>query len=260
VTVHWGVGGPPTAESNYCSVSNFMANHIASFAGPTAQTVKSLYIGGVTRRLPEVVFGFQECGIGWACNLLSDAIEHWEKRNLAQLEVVFDPSLLDVERLAALLRQYAPELVDDLSDAELAALLPGCTLDGDPPADKDDWRAMEIGDKQDLVDLFAGNFYFGCEADDRGVATAFSPANPRGVHLKPMLGSDISHFDAPLFDRVLPDAYGLVEKEILTPDQFRSFTWENGAEMFLRANPAFFHGTVLEGAATSLLGSAGTRR
>src|SRR5581483_1077627 len=94
VTVHWGVGGPPTTESNYTSVSNFMANHIASFAGPTAKTVKSLYLGGVTRRLPDAVFAFQECGVGWAAGLLGDAIEHWEKRNLATLRQVFDPALL----------------------------------------------------------------------------------------------------------------------------------------------------------------------
>ena len=246
VTVHWGVGGPPGGEAPYHSISSWMANHIGSFAAVTSQTLKSLYLGGVTRRLPEVVFGFQECGVGWAPGLLGDTVEHWEKRNIATLRECYDPAKLDLEQLVILVRQYAPELTTGFDDRELGAALVTTMLDGDRPEELDEWLAMEVVDEQDLVGLFTENFYFGCEADDQGVASAFSPANPGGAELKVMIGSDISHFDVPDFEKVLADAFGLVTKGLLTSDQFRRFAFENVAELFLRADPTFFVGTAIE--------------
>ena len=63
-----------------------------------------------------------------------------------------------------------------------------------------------------------------------------------------MLGSDISHFDVPDFSAVIPEAYKMVEKGILTPEQFKKFTFTNVCEMLQRADPDFFAGTALEGA------------
>jgi predicted TIM-barrel fold metal-dependent hydrolase len=246
VTVHWGVGGPPVAP--YHSITSWMANHIGSFAAVTAPTVKALYLGGVTRRLPDVVFAFQECGAGWVPGLLADTIEHWEKRNLARVREVYDPALLDLDALVQLVAEWSPELAAAVPEGELADALRSTMLGGDPPDELDEWIALGVEREDDLGDLLTRNFYFGCEADDRGVASAFAPANALGAEVKVVLGSDISHFDVPDFDRVLPDAFALVDRGLLTPEQFRRFTCDNIAELLLRADPGFFEGTAVAGA------------
>src|SRR5262252_1860707 len=68
------------------SPSNFCYNHIGHFASAAEATAKSLFFGGVTRRFPELNFGFLEGGVGWACSLYADLIGHWEKRNREALE------------------------------------------------------------------------------------------------------------------------------------------------------------------------------
>ena len=47
-------------------------------------------------------------------------------------------------------------------------------------ADLDDYSACKIVRKEDWRDLFVTPFYFGCEADDRTNAWAFSRNNPFG--------------------------------------------------------------------------------
>jgi hypothetical protein len=44
----------------------------------------------------------------------------------------------------------------------------------------------------------------------------------------------------------------MVEKNVLTPEQFKKFTFTNVCELMQRANPDFFAGTTLESAASSL--------
>jgi hypothetical protein len=123
----------------------------------------------------------------------------------------------------------------------------------DAPDDLDEWREMGIEEERDFVDRVVKNLYFGCEADDRTTAFAFSPANYFGAELKPMLSSDIGHWDVMDMLEVLPDSYSLVEKGLVTPEQFRAFTYENPALLHLRVNPNFFQGTRIEAEAAKLL-------
>src|SRR5256885_4814700 len=60
--------------------SHFTYNHIGHFAAAGHAVAKSLFLGGVTRRFPDLHFGFLEGGGGWACQLFADLIEHWERR------------------------------------------------------------------------------------------------------------------------------------------------------------------------------------
>src|SRR5215475_15532492 len=76
------------------SPSNFCYNHIGHFASAAEATAKSLFFGGVTRRFPELNFGFLEGGVGWACSLYADLIGHWEKRHREALENT-NPARLD---------------------------------------------------------------------------------------------------------------------------------------------------------------------
>jgi predicted TIM-barrel fold metal-dependent hydrolase len=254
VTVHWGVGGPLGA--NYPFVTSWMANHIGSFAAATAPMVKAVYLGGVTHRVPEVVFAFQECGVGFATSMLCDTIEHWEKRNVENLHEFYDPKVLDLDALESLMREHSPEFVGDQSAEEFRAALVATIMTGEAPEQLDEWIEMGIGEKRDLVDLFTSNFYFGCEADDRGIANAYASTNPMGAELKAILGSDISHFDVPDFEQVLVDAHSLVSKNVITEDQFKKFTFENVAELLMRADHTFFQGTAVENEVKGVRGTS----
>ena len=245
VTVHGGAGIPPVGW--YTSTSSFVANHIGSFLYMNYPICKALLLGGVTRRFPDIPFVFQECGVSWATGLLADTIEHWEKRNVERLRAVNDIDLLDIDELERLVRQWAPELVA-ATPGPLAAALRAALISAPAPDDLDEWAAMDVRGPRDILQRFVPSFSFGCEADDRNVAAAFAPSNPLGAELSVMLGSDISHFDTPDFDEVLPDAHGLVRDGLLDADQFRRFTCDNAIRCFTRLNPAFFDGTSVEGA------------
>ena len=240
VTVHAGIGAPPTWV--YTSITSWMANHIGSFAAMTTPTCKSLFLGGASQRFPDLPFAFQECGVSWAPSLLADTIGHWEKRNADRVRDVYDPVQLDLGELEALIRRYAPELVDRAGAGDLAGMLDAAVLRGSPPENLDEWVGLDVSQPADFVAAFAPNFYFGCEADDKSVSYAYGDPE-----LKPMLGSDISHFDVPDFAGVVPEAYELVEHGALTAQQFRRFACDNAVEMLSKTNPAFFDGTRLQG-------------
>src|SRR5262249_15640945 len=61
------------------SPSNFTFNHIGHFAAAGHAVAKALFLGGVTRRFPDLRFAFLEGGGGWGCQLFGDLIEHWER-------------------------------------------------------------------------------------------------------------------------------------------------------------------------------------
>ena len=87
------------------STSNFVYNHIGNFAAAGELTARSLLMGGVPRRFPELRFAFQEGGTAWACNLYSDVIGHWEKRN-AEAVRRYDPAELDRSMLGLAVRPF----------------------------------------------------------------------------------------------------------------------------------------------------------
>ena len=50
------------------SVSSYMANHLGSFGASMEAQCRALFMGGVTRRFPELNFAFLEGGVGWAAS------------------------------------------------------------------------------------------------------------------------------------------------------------------------------------------------
>ena len=119
----------------------------------------------------------------------------------------------------------------------------------------DDYAACKIEKKEDFRKLF-GNFYFGCEADDRMNAWAFNDrANPLGTKINAMFSSDIGHFDVEHMNEVVEEAYELVEDGIMSSDDFRDFTFTNPAHFWARGNTDFFKGTVVEKQVAELLES-----
>ncbi len=252
VCAHGGVG--PSPPDFYRAVTNFMFNHIGSFAAMMYPLCKSLFLGGVTKRFPDVNFAFMEAGVAWACTLLSDTVEHWERRNITSLWRHYNPELLDGAALVRLAREHGQGMVPEgLDDGGLEDLLTAVTLKGVPPEEYDEFTALGVERVEQLRDLFVDRFYFGCESDDRTAAFAYSDANAFGAHLKPMFSSDISHFDVPDMSTVLPSAYRLLADGLLTEAQFRDFMFANAVRLHGGANPAFFRGTAIQSEAERVL-------
>src|SRR6202007_261593 len=85
--------------------SNFTFNHIGQFAAAGHAVAKAIFLGGVTRRFPDLRFAFLEGGVGWAAQLFADLIEHWERRGKEGLAYM-PPSKLDRTLLAQLVDKY----------------------------------------------------------------------------------------------------------------------------------------------------------
>ena len=240
---HGGIGC--LSPLRFTSPTNYSHNHIGAFMDSMHRLVKSLFMGGVTRRFPDLPFAVLECGVGWAAILLADLVEHWEKRNLEALAHL-DPAAIDWPLLEEQARKHGGPALANASPTDLRRSLEALPAVGREPENRDDWRFLEVSGEQELVSLFAEHFYFGCEADDRTLAFAFSRANPAGARLRPVFSSDLSHWDVSDMSGVLSEAHELVEEGVLAADEFRDFVCRNPARMLTAANPDFFEGTILE--------------
>ncbi|HXH09798.1 MAG TPA: amidohydrolase family protein [Alphaproteobacteria bacterium] len=254
VTCHAGSMGWGGRES----VTNFTYNHIGHFANANHTFAKALVIGGVVRRFPALRFAFLEGGVGWACNLLTDLIGHWEKRNAQAMEAHLRPTNLDVSQLRQLFNRYGgkpyEEHMSELLDC-LSLVSPFKTVDElterEYREQLDDFAAARVGSAVELRRQFAEHFFFGCESDDVITAWAFDKHGNHRLH--PIFSSDVSHFDVTDMTEVLEEAYELVEHELITPDDFREFVFANAARLHTALNPAFFNGTVVEEAVAKLV-------
>jgi predicted TIM-barrel fold metal-dependent hydrolase len=240
------------------SPSNFTFNHIGHFASAQHAVAKALFLGGVTRRFPDLRFAFLEGGVAWGCQLFADLIEHWERRGKAGLAYM-DPRKLDRALLKSLVDKYG---YDDMA-AELARRdgwpnLEEDELTGGVPV-FDDYAACEITRKEDWVELYAKPFFFGCEADDRMNATAFGRANPFGARINAIFSSDIGHFDVPDMLHPVPEAFELVEDGLITADDFRNFAFANAVRLWGTQNPRFFEGTSVAKEAAEVLRGVSVR-
>src|SRR5207237_5128069 len=214
------------------SPSNFVWNHLGLHGSMMFQVARSLVLGGVTQRFADLSFAFLECGVAWAASLASDLVEHWERRSPEGLPAT-DPERLDVAQLAELFARYG----HPTAGLERLAAPSGPPLD-----ERDDFAHTKATSADDLVELLSGPCFFGCEADDAMVATAFSPGLPGGTRLKAALSSDLGHWDVDGIAKVLRHAWSHVERGRISERDFRDFVFVNPACLYLRANPNFFDG------------------
>jgi predicted TIM-barrel fold metal-dependent hydrolase len=250
VTQHSGSGRWPDRSS----ISNFTYNHIGHFAASNHAFAKGVFLGGLVRRYPSLNFGFMEGGVGWACQLCADLIEHWEKRRPAGLQ---NPGATSIAEMHQFIAQYGDARLKANADAimnSLDFLRPECSVEelARPEFIADDFAAAGIESKDDIRAALSINFYFGCEADDRTTLWAFDPR--MGFRLRPVFSSDFTHFDVPDFADVIPEAFEMVEKGFVTEQDFREFTFTNAAMLHTRNNTGFFKGTVVEQAVADELG------
>ena len=255
VTNHNGSNGWP----NRNSPTSFVHCHLGHFAEAHHLMARSLFLGGVTERFPKLNFGFLEGGVGWGCNLFADLHGHWKVWNRKHMDAHRKPTNLDLKvvrgyfdkyaepgwpfegRLDEILSRNLEQVEQNVSQAFLA----------ERDQDANDFSKVNIQSRDDIRRLYAEPFYFGCEADDPMTAVAFDKR--LGLNLKPMLGSDISHFDVADADEVIEEAWEMVEHGMLTEDNFRDFTFTNAVKLHGGMNPDFFKGTVVEKEAAGVL-------
>ena len=231
------------------STSNYMYNHMSTFSVAHETLAKALFLGGVTRRFPELRVAFLEGGVGWACRLFSDIIGHWEKRGGRGIREL-NPRHLDVDEVMG----YIEEKGEPSQKARLEEIR-GLYQAGEPaPEEIDDFSRVGMERVEEMLGLFVEPFFFGCEADDPMNAHAFNTrVNPLGARLRAIFSSDFAHWDVPDIREVVEEAYELVEHELMTEEDFRDFTFTNAAHFYGDMNPNFFKGTVVEEEADRVL-------
>ena len=144
------------------SITNYSFNHIGGLASNHYELCKSLVMGGVFTRFPELRIGFLEGGVAWAVSLLADMIGHWDKRNANAIGSL-DPAQLDVD---ALMRTLAG--VRGTGRARTGSPASARTSPA-PPAGPASWttsRRRAFTSADEIIDLFSDRMFFGCEADD----------------------------------------------------------------------------------------------
>jgi len=229
------------------SQSSYVFNHIGNFATAGEATCRSLFLAGVPQRFPGLRFAFLEGGVAWGANLYSDLVGHYEKRGGGAVDQ-FNPRHVDRQRMADLFAQYGSRAfqrnLEGLDDALRTLSDPA----EDPDA-LDEFRHCQLEGPEGIRDVFAQQFFFGCEADDPMNALAFDTSlNPMGAELRAIFSSDIGHWDVPDMQDVLLEAWELVERGQLTESDFRAFAFANSVDLFTATNPKFFDGTVVEAA------------
>ena len=231
------------------SPSNYVYNHIGCLGTSHESLAKSLFMGGVTRRFPDLRVGFLEGGVAWACALYADLLGHWSKRNSESI-LELDPDRLDVDKLMGYVKDYG----DDQMIGQLDRLRMFFSQPAARPKQLDEFSRALIKRAEDIRDLFIPSFYFGCEADDPLVKWAFAEdVNPMGAQLRAMIGSDISHWDVPDMNEPIEEAWEMVEDGKLTKQNFKDFTFTNPLRLHAGANPKFFEGTICEAAAAKAI-------
>src|SRR5262245_18949810 len=239
---------PGEGSTFHNSISNTVYNHVGHFASAATAICKSLFLGGVSQRFPELRFLFLEGGVGWARSLLADLTSHWEKRSLAGLARDSDPRLADPDLFIDLYRQYGGSLWRETSRAELAR-----RWNVDPEDPTDDFARLAISSADELQHLFVDRFYFGCEGDDPVTASAFDTLrNPGHARLRATFGSDIGHWDVPLMDEVLEEVYEPLEDGLITAEDLRDFVFANPVRLWTSTNPTFSCGTTVEHPAAAI--------
>jgi predicted TIM-barrel fold metal-dependent hydrolase len=232
------------------SISNYIYNHIGNFAASGEALCKSLLLGGVPKRFPEVKFAFLEGGVAWARSLYSELIGHFEKRNGEAVQS-FDPSSIDRAALHEYAVKWAGKIGEPREDQIVDAMVAASGIDR---RFVDEWSASGVKSIEEIRDIFVHQFYFGCEGDDplnalatNAMGTAFD------AKLLMLYGSDIGHWDMPDMKKCAEEAYELVEDGLMTPEELRDFVFVNPVKFWTSTRSDFFKGTAVEGAVKNLL-------
>ncbi len=245
---------PGRGLASRASRTNYVYNHLGHFAWAQEAVCRSLIFDGTPLRFPDLPFAFLEGGVGWGCQLFSDMLSHFEKRNRSAMSN-YDPANIDGPLMLELFDTYPSGPMQPFRSDFEATLRPLSGSAGSVSLDDvDDFKESLITSDADIMDMFTRQFHFGCEADDPLTSLAYrSDLLPSGSRMKPIFASDIGHWDVPDMRYVLEEAWELVEHGRIDEQQFQEFTCTNVATMLTSVNPDFFAGTVVENDLQSVL-------
>ena len=105
----------------------------------------------------------------------------------------------------------------------------------------DDFARCDIGEESDFFTMFIDRFYFRREAEDPANAWTFdTPSKPGKARLNVLFGSGIGHFNVQDMAVFLPEAYELVEDELITGGDFRDFVCNSAIRFWGQVIPTLF--------------------
>ncbi len=228
------------------SATNYVFNHLGSFAAAQEGVCRSIVMGGVARRFPRLRFAFLEGGVSWSAQLFADLVGHFGKRN-REAVMAYDPKRIDRALHDELFDRYATGRIARLRAGEVSGGVGAISRWSADEQDVDDFARSGITSVEDIVEIFTRQLYFGCEADDPLNALAFALGLPHDVRLNALFASDIGHWDVADARDVVHEAYELVEHGQIGVADFRAFTCDNVGRMLTDLNPSFFDATALAG-------------
>ena len=236
------------------SPSNFVFNHVGAHAFAMGELSRSLLLGGVLHRIPELTVGLLEGGVSWACDMVPSMEDHFEKRSIDAMLRNLDPAgvnesafeeFVSTADLSAYQRFGVESVRPQLGNFATAASLGAEDWSQKDYERMDEWKQSGIRAHGDATEALSRAFFFGCEGDDRTLARAFEDRRRGRAYLKPIYGSDIGHYDVPDMGDVLQEAYELVEEGLIEPSDFEEFVYRNPVEFWTRHAPDFFSETVI---------------
>jgi predicted TIM-barrel fold metal-dependent hydrolase len=227
--------------------TNSIYNFIGHFEASQESICKALFLGGVTRRFPDLKFCFETAGVAWAALLYANLVAQWSIRRPS---VLFknDPAQFDLEVATKLFSEHAPEHFRSHS-SRLSSITDRMTWldEEDLAAQGDEYALAGIEQLSDFESGFVDNFFFGCLGEATFDHLAFEEANfPSSSKLKAVYGTDMGHYNPTPMDEMLGSAHEAVDQERISPDDFRAMTFANPVELFAGTNPDFFRGTAIE--------------
>ncbi len=234
--------------------SNYVHNHLGNFASSADAVCRGLFLGGIPKRFPQLAFAFMEGGVAWARSLYCELLSHWEKRNWEAVQQ-YNPASVDRRAFYELSQRYGGPLVEGRIE-EILKSYQAFMSRGEDPALLDEWAPSGIQSPEEIHTIFTQRFYFGCEGDDPLNTLAFdTKGSPFGAKLLAIYGSDLGHWDVPDMAEAVHEAYGLVERGLLSEEDFCDLVFTNAVKFWTSTNPDFFKGTVVEGAARKVSAS-----
>jgi predicted TIM-barrel fold metal-dependent hydrolase len=233
------------------SMSNYMYNHMGHFGAAGEVLAKSLLMGGVTKRFPDLRVALLEGGVQDGVRLYADIFSRWKKRRPDALANL-NPENIDLAQARTLFEKYG----DARTQAQLDGLERSLKVGPYKIAEeyRDDFLAMDVATKDDLRDRFIPHFYYGCEADDPLACIAFNrKINPLNEQVRAIMSFDLGHWDVGDMTEAAAEAYEQLEDGLVDEVDFRKFGFSHSVQLYGGPNPDFFKGTRVEAEAAKEL-------